>query len=93
MSSVIGLLVVDSLWLISVLSINLFTNKKGFVLVGGINPYFVPTKPNLINSLSPIQFNNKTSVNFKFSNVSTRPIRAITRYLNNLLLIKSEIKS
>ena len=92
MSSVVGLLVVDSLWLISVLVIGLFTTKKILIFTSCINTGFIPTKPGLINNLSPSRFKNCASVNFKFSDVSTRPTRAIIKYLNNLLLIKSEIK-
>jgi hypothetical protein len=85
-------LVVDSLWFMRALAGSLFAAKKILILVGGINRHFIPTKTILINSLSPARFMNNSSVNFDFSSLSTRPIRAITKYLNNLLLISAEEK-
>lgn len=82
-----GLLVVDSLCVGSVVSRGLFAPKNIINFSGGINPYFVPTEAYLINNLSPNQSSNNLSVNLDLYNVSTAPIRAITKYLNNLLLI------
>ena len=83
---------VDSLWFIGVLVGGLFTAKKILILVSGISRRFIPTNTSLINKLSPVHFINTFSVNFDFSYLSTRPIRAITKYLNNLLLISAEEK-
>jgi hypothetical protein len=82
-----SLLAVDSLWVDSVVSTGLFTLKNNFSFGGGITQVFVPTETYLINKLSPAQTTNDSSVNLKLYDVSTAPIRAITKYLNNLLLI------
>jgi hypothetical protein len=82
-----NLLPVDSLCVDSVVSRGLFTNKNILSFGSGINRLFVPTKAALINNLSPVQIANNLSVNLNLSHVSTAPIRAITKYLNNLLLI------
>jgi hypothetical protein len=82
-----SLLTVDSMCVDSVVNDGLFTHKNVFSFSSGINSVFVPTKTGLINNLSPALNTNNLSVNLNLSNVSTVPIRAITKYLNNLLLI------
>jgi hypothetical protein len=82
-----GLLVVDSMCVGGVVSRDLFAPINIINFNSGINPYFVPTEAELINKLSPTQNSNNLSVNLDLYNVSTAPIRAITKYLNNLLLI------
>ena len=82
-----SLLAVDSLCVGGVVSGGLFTTENNFSFSSGITDVFVPTKPYLINKLSSVQTTNNSSVNLKLSDVSTAPIRAITKYLNNLLLI------
>ena len=74
-------LVVDYVWFIGAVVARLFTQNKLPNFVGGINPTFVPTETSLINSLSSAHFMNTSLVNLGFSNVSTGPIRAITKYL------------
>ena len=74
-------LVVDYVWFVGAVIGRLFTQNKTSNFVGSINPVFVPTQTSLINSLSPARFMNSSLVNFSFSNVSTGPIRAITKYL------------
>ena len=78
---------VDSLCVDSAVSSGLFTNENTFNFDSGITSVFVPTKTSLINNLSPAQITNKLSVKLNLSHVSTAPISAITKYLNNLLLI------
>jgi hypothetical protein len=75
------LLVVDYLCFISAVTTGLFTQNKSVVFAGGINPRFVPTEASLINKLSSVQIKNTSLVNLELSNVSTGPIRAITKYL------------
>ena len=82
-----NLLVVESLCLSSVVSRGLSDLKNISKFSSGINTGFLPTQQDLINSLSPDQNINNLSVNLNLSNVSTIPIRTITKYLNNLLLI------
>ncbi len=92
MSNPGSFLVVDRLWFVSVLAGSLYAAKKILILVSGTNPCFIPTNTSSINSLSPTLFTNNYSVKSDFSNLSTRPIRAITKYINNLLLTSAEEK-
>ena len=80
-------LAVEYLGYVGALIPSLFTENFSTNFVSGTNPNFVPTKTSLINKLSTAQLANVASVNLKFSSLSTAPIRAITKYLNNLLLI------
>jgi hypothetical protein len=87
MFSLSCLLAVDYLGFDGALMPCLFTENLSTDFVGGTNPIFVPTETHLINKLSTVQLTNISTVNLEFSSLSTAPIRAITKYLNNLLLI------
>lgn len=82
----VGLLVVDGLCVSSVLTSGLFALVFSEFFSRGISPVFVPSGQDLITKLSSNQTTNILPVNSNLYPVSTTPIRAITKYLNNLLL-------
>ena len=75
-------LAVESMCLASVLVLALSAHSIFWFSGSGINPQIVLSQPRQMNKLSSAQNTNASTVKLKLSNVSTGPIRAITKYLN-----------
>ena len=79
-------LAVEELCVGGVVNTKLVDLNFGSFFKSCISWVFVPNEPCLINLSSTNRITNKTLVSFSLYPISTTPIRAITKYLNILLL-------